>query len=242
MANTVASSLITEMLDNIARISTGTTRSGALLSSRGLTILNRTLQALSREQPFIEMKKTFTTTTIANTKNYSLPTTPTTVYNSIVDMILIDGTNSRKLKVVMPDQFEKYIPYPETESTGTPAIYVPYGDNIDLFPIPDAIYTLKCRAVMSPAIMTNAALSIEYAPDKDDLIVSGMTYRALMYLQMFEDAAVWKAEYTALLKACIADDESKHLDWSPKGEGFNATGYKYPVGDYWNRIDIRSDI
>lgn len=237
MSNTASSTLITEMLDNVSRISTGTTRSGALLSARGLTILNRTMQAVSIAHDFVELKKRYTSSTVASTKTYAFPDN----YSSIVDMVLVNGTDSRKLKVVMSDQFEKYIPYPESDTTGVPNIYVPYGDNFDLSPIPDAAYTIKCRAVIAPTTITDSASLIDYTPDKDDLVVAGMSYRGLMLLQMFEDAAVWKAEYKVLLKEAILADENLHLDWSPKGEGFNATGDRFPIGNYWNRIDVRSN-
>jgi len=238
MSNTAASTLITEMLDNLSRAGTATTRSGTLISARGLTILNRALSEVAKRHDFVEMKKRYSTSTVASQKTYAFPSN----YNAIVDMVLQNGTDSRKLRIVMPDAFEKYVPYPESGTTGVPSVCIPFGDNFDLYPIPDGAYTVRCRATLTPAVITDSATAIDYTPDKDDLVVAGMTYRAFMMLQMFEDAGVWKAEFKALLKDAVLNDEDTHLDWSPKGEGFNALGDALPFGDTWNMPMYRRNV
>jgi len=72
-------------------------------------------------------------TTTASTKTYSLPSDLLLLY----DVVLIDGTNSRKLTQIFPRQFDKVLPYPEAYSTARPEYYIIWGSDLELYPIPD---------------------------------------------------------------------------------------------------------
>jgi hypothetical protein len=183
---------------------------------------------MARKHDFKESIKVYAAATTASTKTYTFPTN----YKKIFGLMLIDGSNSVKLKQMLPRHSDKYFPYPEDDSEGLPWAYTVYGDNFDLIPIPDDAYTLWCRTSQWPDKATTTASLSFYTPDKDDIIVAGMTYRGFFYLQMFEDATLWKREYIDLLNRAIETDGDLP-DWDPKGEGFNATAGRLP-GEFWN--------
>jgi len=228
MANSAASVLITETLDNLSRASTTTTRSGATLSSQAMSWLNRTQLEASKATNFVELERLYQSATVDGTKNYSFPVN----YKEILTVRCIDGTNSFKLRVMLSHIFDKYFPYPEGDSEDRPNIYVPRGNSFDLYPIPDGIYTVQCRVNLLPTIVTTTADLISFEPSKEDMLVSGMTYRGFRYLQMYEDAAYWKGEYRDLLRQAVLNNEACP-DWEPVGHGFDTE--QVITGDYWKK-------
>lgn len=240
MANTLASVLITECLDNLARASTGTTRSGATLESKALEWLNKTEMDISKRHDFREMKKRYQMSTADGIKSYNFPTS----YKNICSMKLFETTNpynSRKLKLWLPQSTDKKVPYPEGDTENIPLVYAPYGNVFDLLPIPDRVFTIEARVILYPTKITDVSSSVNYEPNKDELIVSGMTYRGFMYLQSYDDAKAWKNDYRDFFNSAV-DLDIDEPDYSPVGEGFD--GYSsnvdsvsrsgvYPTETYW---------
>jgi len=234
MANTLASALIDRALDNASRIGTGQTRSGSTMTTKGIEWLNSIMYMMARKRDFIECKVTSssvagTSITVASTQAYTFPTG----WKSIYDIILINGTNSRKLAMKLRPKYVRETPYPAGDSTGTPVFYSPYDNTFDVNPIPDAAYVMPIHYSIWPTTITATTDTVIYTPDKDDIVVAGMTYKLFMYLQQYTDALAWKAEFTALLNDAVSDDESLP-DWSPVAEAFNAGGGNVITGDYWN--------
>ena len=232
MSNTAASVLITRCLDNLSRLSTTTTRSGATMESKALDWLNLTTQEMSNQHSFQEMWKLYNSSVVANSKTYAFPST----WKEIIEFRVIDGTNSRKLTQMPPQTFYRLVPYPEGESSGTPNCYVPFGATFDLYPIPDQAYIVYIRLVAAPTVIVTTTDLIDYNNDKDDLIVDGMTMRGFRFLQMHEDAAFYQKEYMRLMKEAVMAD-AYPPDWSPVGMGFSSTS-KVSLGNYWNKIDV----
>src|SRR3990167_443986 len=233
MASSLASTLITRALDNLSRAAAGTTRSGADMNTKGIEWLNSTMLFMSRKHDFIECKSTSsgvtgTSVTVANTKTYTFPSG----WKSIYDVILLDGTNYRKLRMKLWPKYVRETPYPAGDSTGTPVYYSPYTNSFDVNPVPDAVYTMPIHYAIWPTTITVITASCIYETDKDDVLVSGMTYKGFMYLQQYTDAAAWKMEFKSLLDDAIADDRELP-DWSPVAEAFNASGGDIILGDYW---------
>jgi hypothetical protein len=309
VSNTAASELVTACLDNIARASSTTTVLGATYETLALRWLNQTMTAINAKHTFTDLYATGVSVpaaTVAGTKTYAFPTG----WSEIFAVIVVDGTNSRKLRLRMPRHALRDNPYPEADSTGTPICYIPYGDNFDLSPIPDDYaavtltgsidpaasttvtgvgtlfltelaagnrikvsgetrivativsnteltvtdaftdgandtapvrldgYSMLVRYSKLPTVITSTATLIDYAPDKDELLIAGMTSRAHLYLQQYEDAAAWANVFKGLLKDAIEGDMYP-IDWEPKGEGF---GYRRIIsGDYWNQPFIRNN-
>jgi len=177
---------------------------------------------------FVELNKLYEMSTVDGTKNYSFPTG----YNEIITIRAVDGTSSRKLTLVLPHVFDKAVPYPEGESEDRPSFYIPRGNSFDLFPIPDAVYTVQCHVNILPTIVTTTADLISFEPNKDEVVVAGMTYRGFRYIQMYEDAAYWKKEYQDLFATAVEMNENMP-DWEPMGRGFDTDGVI--SGNYWEK-------
>src|SRR3990167_4918543 len=182
MASSLASTLITRALDNLSRAAAGTTRSGADMNTKGIEWLNSSMLFMSRKHDFIECKSTSsgvtgTSVTVANTKTYTFPSG----WKSIYDVILLDGTNSRKLRMKLWPKYVRETPYPAVDSTGTPVYYSPYTNSFDVNPVPDAVYSMPIHYAIWPTTITVITASCIYETDKDDVLVSGMTYKGFMY-------------------------------------------------------------
>ena len=227
--STTASTLITRTLDNLSRSSSGTTRSGATMTNTGIVWLNKTLIRISRKHDFREMFKKYSSATVVSQKSYDFPDN----FKVIISLTLIDGFNSRKLTNVYMQGYDKKIPYPENYTTGIPAWYIPFGTTFDLYKIPDAAYTLYCRTVQWPTTITATTDTVDYATDKDDIIVAGMTREGFRYLQMYEDSGDWDAEYKKLLQEAI-DVDTDRPDYVPVAKGFDSGSGKAFLGEYWN--------
>jgi hypothetical protein len=217
MANTQAGTLITRCLDYISRASTGTTRSGQTLENMAMSWLNAAQMRISKVHDFREMYKIYTRDTIADTKSYAFPTN----WKVVLSLRVEDGTASRKLGMVRPEQLDKYRPYPEDDPTSTPQIYVPYGNDFELVPIPDAAYTLYMRTVMWPTVITSTATAIDYEPNKDDVILAYMMADAYNYLQMLTDASKWEGVAKQRFAEAYKIDTNRP-DWNPVAEGFQS--------------------
>ena len=236
MANTQAGTLITRALDNVSRLGTTTTKSGTTLSAFGIDVLNRTQNRMSRKHDFREHRKIYTASTTASTKNYALPTG----YKTIYDLRLIDGTSSRKLEHAQGQHFDEMVAYPEDQSEGRPCWYVPYGNSMDLYPIPDASYNMIIKCTVWPTTITATTDYVSYDSDKDDLLVYGMSEELFQLLQMHEDGAVWGAKFKIALRDAI-DVDGKYPDWNPVGRGFDFTKERY-VGDPWLDPFVRRNV
>jgi hypothetical protein len=101
-------------------------------------------------------------------------------------------------------------------------------------------YTMPIRYIKKPAIVSATTTLIDYEPDKDPMIVSGMTAEFLDYLQLYQDAAIHRSKFRVALKEAILADEYQ-LDYSPVGKGFDSGYNSIFIGEYWNDPFIRSN-
>lgn len=236
MANTAASTLITRTLDNISRDSLQLTKSGVKLETRALDWLNHTMWRMARRHDFKEMYKRNTASTVDGQKTYTMPTN----YKQIILITVRDGNNSIKLRQMSPREFNKRIPYPENETEGRPTVYIPFGNEFDLFEIPDAVYTMYMRTIQWPTTITSASSLIDYTPNKDDVIVAGMTAEAFDHIQQFgantkyttNFGTKWEQTFQSRLIRAILEDE-RRADYDPIAKGFDSSAYSY-IGEYWN--------
>lgn len=229
MAYSTASTLINRCLDNLAKGGTVTTRSGSTLSDLAMGWLNSAMVHMSRKHDFSDLKKEYTSATVANQKNYTKPTD----CKHVRDLVLLDGSSSIKLVPVTVREFDKLIPYPENNTTGRPNWYVEHGDCIDLYRIPDAVYTMHMKTVQWPTTITATTDSLTYKTDKDDIIVSYMCAEGFKHFQMYEDAKWWEADFMIKFKEAMINDEFMP-DWNPVGRGFDSGESTIGIGDPWN--------
>ena len=235
MANTAASTLITRCLDNISRASAGTARSGATMDTQAMYCLNNTLMRTARAHNFKELyylstSVAGTSITVASTDSYTLPTD----WSEILSIRIINGTGSVKLVFIPNRTWDKYAPYPAGDANGIPLYYTVLSNTtFNIYPRPDDAYVMPIRYIKSPALISSTATLIDYTPDKDDIIVAGMTRDAFNFLQLYEDAVAWGNIYKEELKAAIEGDEHP-IDYEAVGRGFDSATDGIVRTDYYN--------
>lgn len=229
MANTAASTLITRCLDNLSRAGVGVTRSGTTLSTKGIDWLNAAMRKIANAYDFQELYTSTTQATADGTKTYAFPTD----YNTIFSLRLRDGTSSIKLMRVPSRELDRFYARPEEDAEDKPVWYIPYGDNYELYPIPDAVYTIDIRYALAPTVVTATTDLISYVPFRDDVIVASMTSEGFKMYQMYEDATFWENEFQRILKEQINSAED-YSDLDLQGRGFDSQGFYRLSGEYWN--------
>jgi hypothetical protein len=177
---------------------------------------------------FVELNKCYQMSTVDGTKSYAFPTS----YKEIVTMRILNGTSSYKLRLILPHVFDKYYPYPEGDSKDRSSIYVPRGNSFELYPIPDGAYYVQCHLNILPTNVTSTSTLIDFQPEKDELIVAGMTYRGFRHLQMYEDASYWQKTYIQLFLSAVERNEQMQ-DYEPLGQGFDSE--QVISCDYWKK-------
>lgn len=159
-------------------------------------------------------------------KNYSFPVRIKEIY----DIVLVDGSNSRKLIYKPKREFDMLIPSPEALSKTQPVYYTDIGYTFDVYPIPDAAYNMRRVYSQYPAdLALNADLSTFLRKDK--LVIALTTVLCSMDLDEDEMVNKWWVIYKELYKDAIAA-EPKNDDWIPVMVGFGGSG-RGATGEYW---------
>lgn len=228
-----------EVLDNLSRTGTSITRSGTTLSDRVVVWLNRAQTYIVRDYDMLFARST--TYTVAAQQTYAFPSN----INAIYSMTIQNGTQSWKLKCVMPWEFDRYAANPSSDTNTQSAIYIPYkttGD-FELYPIPDDVYTLNLRYSTIPTALATDASTTDYSAlgiDVDDVLIKYATSEGYKYLQELVDSAKWEADARASAKKVYANTQGSP-DWSPSGNGFPGPGWSgYGISSYWNNPFILS--
>lgn len=226
-----------EALDNVAKSGVLALQSGTTLSTRMTTWVNRSQLWIARKADLLQY--TATASTVASQLTYALPNN----FRKIFSLRLQDGQESRKIKCIMPWEFDRNVPQPTNQTTQRSWFYVPYKDTqtFELFPIPDAAYTLKLRYSLYPSDFT-AANAVSQYTNCDDAIIAYATMFAFRWLQELKDAASWEKFGNDIIEQVIEtnDESEQYPDWAPSGEGFTIND-QYYTGDYYNNPFIRDN-
>lgn len=137
-------------------------------SSRGVAIINRAIDyaqnIAASKAPGFFLEKTFgTVATVNGTKEYTLAWDDPIYFTRI-----IDETNDVKLEEWTRDRLDTQHPdYPTTSGKGKPSRYAFYGRDSDngrfkfqIYPTPDAVYTLRFFGFFIPAQLTDGVKSV----------------------------------------------------------------------------------
>lgn len=224
------------ILDNMGRSSTLTLRSGTALSSRVVTWLNWAQIKVARQVDLLFA--TATTSTVANQDCYSFPAS----YNVIYTIRLEDGLQSTKLELVKPWEFDRIVPKADELPTGRPFYYIPFKDSghFDVFPVPDAAYTMRIRYGYMPTTLSTNGQTSDYT-DLDDVLVYYGTSEGFKWLQELKDAAYWQARGDEALAESIANVNDAFPDWQPVARGFSSSYPQRILGEYYNNPFIQGD-
>lgn len=236
MAGTLTRAQIeNEALDNLAKSSVLTLQSGTGLSTRMTGWVNRAQLWVARRADFLQTISS--ATTITSQQFYAFPNRLRRVYG----IKLEDGLNSRKLTCMMPWEFDRKVPLPTAITTLRPWYYIPYKqtNQFEVFPVPDANYTLRMRYSFYPSDFT-ASTAVSQYTYLDDALIAYATMFGFRWLQELKDAADWQAagdEIVAYQKENY-DDSHMFVDWEPAAEGFSALDTEF-TGQYYSNPFIR---
>ncbi len=218
-----------EVLDNLAKGGSFTLQSGTTLTDRINMYLDRGQILIARKADLLQAVAT--AATIAGQQVYAFPS----LFRAIFDMRLEDGFNTRKLILVMPDEMDKRVPKPDVYTDQRSVFYIPYKNTMtfELFPIPDAAYTLRLRYSYFPSSFTADDSVSEYS-NLDDALVAYATMYGFRWMQELKDAAYWEQTGNAIVKEYMDANQEQFPDWAPFSEGFSASGNGAYTGEYWN--------
>lgn len=195
--------------------------------------INDSLQAIATLEEASSLLSTNTTSasTADGTKSYHLTsglnlTRPKDIYS----IRLEDTSNSRKLIYVPHQELDAVIPYPETHSEDKPKWYTTFGDYVEFFPIPDAIYNLWIRYSQWPVALSEDTDVSPYGTEWDHAIVFLAKDLANAYLNgEYVSASSRAGEY---VKLNIKEGKTKP-DHILVARPFNSSGEQVGFNEPW---------
>lgn len=141
--------------------------------------------------------------TVAGTQTVALPSD----FLEIENISLSSTSPPQQLHVVTPEVLDEL--YPSGYQTGQPVVYTILGDNLQLGPTPDAVYTISFDyyqrfAALSGASDTNWLLT--YHPG---VYLFGSLAEAIPFVSDMEKVAMYESKYQAeVAKLNDVDDQS----------------------------------
>ncbi len=230
--------LVTEICDVVGKSTAALAVSGATLQTRVQTYyLNWGQRRIAKAYDFYELMGNKTdAATVADVKTYPIETGTNnlglTNVKNINSVVLIDGSNtyrSRKLEFIHYRKFDSLFPRPENYPNDIPSCYTRQGNNLEIFRIPDAVYTLKIRYSKWPTVFSSGSQTSDF-DNKDELLVTAGVLETYLALEEYTDAAVWLQKLLGQLKDSI--EEEGDPDWEPRAEFFR-TDRIPPTGKPW---------
>ena len=187
------------------------------LNSRLPRALNIAQQRLARIHDFDEME-TLTTTSISNNALDSDRFLALPSKREVFSIVRLDGAQSKKLKQRSARFWDTRIPMPEYWTRNRPEEYVLWGNQAEIWPMPNATYSIRIRWSKWPTDLTGSATS-EFL-QKDDILIELAVIYLLNSLGKEEDAAKHTATLNQLLAEAIQIDDTKpDLDIEPASTG-----------------------
>ena len=227
--------LVTIIADALGKARGATAISGALLEDRCIDFLNWGQQRMARFHSFHELNATYeSAATVDGVKRYPLVTGTNnlglTRPKDIQSIRLIDGENSRKLERWSDRKFDKWYPRPENFSEGRPYIYIRYGNNVEMFRIPDAAYDLYIRYPQWATTLSSSSQVSDFE-NKDQLLVTSGILEGYLHFEEYTDAQTWYQRFLGQLSDAVHVEGD--VDWEPDAEEFSRMPGGYRSGEPW---------
>ncbi len=143
-----------------------TTISQTAYSSLIAKFVNNTKREVEEAWNWHDLRSTFTISTVASTAAYSL--TGSDERAQMLDMFRTTGTSQEELCQTSWSRMNDLY-FGQTPESGQPTLFTPNGIDsngaytFDVYPLPDAVYTLKANAYV-PQLDLSAAGDFMYAP------------------------------------------------------------------------------
>ena len=203
-----------------------------ITDSRYIRWLNLAQTRIARIHGWEELEEESSLSTTANSKTISIPSNT----RKVRSVVLIDGTSSKKLTGYLYKEFDKHIPYPEALSTGRPTIYTHWKGQLELWKIPDAVYSVKMRRTFWPTAFTSSSDVASDLDEKDDAIIMLAASWGHLSLRNTEDGTKYWRIYTRLINEAIGEDVER-----PDVDLFGAAGPSVGAPtDYWKDPFVHS--
>lgn len=176
---------------------------GDITSARLNRIINLIQKRITRRYDWFEIHNVayVTTSFTGDITIDKLVDTPPSL-KVVKSLRLIDGTDSRKL-IAKPYQiWDSFLPNPGQYRIDRPSFYTRWGLVFELWPVPNAVYTIECRHTKwldDMVLDTDTAGLLE----KDDLIIAGACNYVANAIGRMEDAVRHWRVYSNLLQAAI---------------------------------------
>jgi hypothetical protein len=209
----------------------------ALLASK--EAINNAQRVIARTADFDELKTWDLTNavTVAHQKNYIIPSGWALVrLKDILSIKLMDTSNSRKLTYKSPTELDALIPYPEDLGEQRCSWYTQRGNTVELFPIPDAVYTLYIYHTQWPLDLSADTDNMSFSDDLDDVVVSIASDMANAILDGVSGVD-WASRAKALLGGAVQEDLNRP-DRVFQAKPFDAGTTTY-TGEYWKQPFVR---
>jgi hypothetical protein len=172
---------------------------------------NRQDQICSMDN-FSFMEGDYSVNTVASTQSYVFPSR----YKDELHMWLVSSTTKYYLVKWVGSEAERS--YTQTDKSGKPTNYWVWNDKYWLYPIPDAVYTLKLKYYEYLADLTDTA-----SEENDlcsywaDLLIDGATADGFHYFQQSDKAAEWETKFNnELAKLMRREGKRRYTFYSPR--------------------------
>lgn len=227
--------MVTIVADALGKSQNASAISGALLGDRCVDFLNWGQDRISRAYSFDELDAIQeSAATVTDVKRYPLITGTNnlglTRPKDISSIRLMDSENSWKLERWSDRKFDKFYPRPENFASGRPRLYIRWGNNIELFKIPDAAYTLHIRYPQWASELSSASSTSDFQ-NKDQVIITAGILEGYLHFEEYASAEVWLQRFLGLLSDSIRAEGD--TDWEPQADSFNMSKGGYTSGEPW---------
>lgn len=153
---------------------------------------------------------------------------------AILTIRALDEARSRKLVRRTPEQFDAIVPDISYPSRNIPQTYIDYSASIEIYPLPDQIYTIAVRYSRYPIALVEDADTSEF-DGMDDLIVFFATFYVYKELGELDRAASYEKDAKKFIAEAVDEDtEDKDMDIIPAFEKVGDV-----VGEYWRNPWIK---
>ena len=146
----------------------------------------------------------------------------------IIEIRLIDGNNSRTLRIRSKDWLVKHAPNPSANNTGKPTFGYLQGTTLFVVPIPDEAYTIRYSYYKLSAALTTDAQTVDVR-HSGAAIAAYATYWVFQSIEKHEDAERWLATYLKLLDSAKRTDKEN----SVTTQMFDQRGDILISGEFW---------
>lgn len=227
--------MVTIVADALGKSESASAISATVLGDRVVDFLNWGQQRVARFHNFHELNILHTgASTVTTIKTYPFVSGSNnlglTRPKDIASIRLIDSENSRILRRRSPRWFDQQIPRPENYVAQRPEMYIRWGNEIELFRIPDTAYNLSIRYPQWAPDLTSASQTSVFER-KDQLLITVGVLEGYLHFQEYEDAKIWYQRFLGQLTDAVHAEGD--VDWEPQASEFMPSPGGYRSGEPW---------